>query len=118
MAGKIQVSANRERSFIPPPPPQTVAMSCNNFLKCLLALSMLVSSKQTRAAYFVTVIWDCEIFIDFHKRMLGDSIANLKLFPSDEESSDSSLPFEPDPGKDKDPPNNPRFVTICEDIVY
>jgi hypothetical protein len=50
--------------------------------------------------------------------MPGDSIANLKLFPSDEESSDSSLPFEPDPAKDKDPPYNPRFVSIFEDVVY
>ncbi len=41
--------------------------------------------------------------------MVGDSLANFKLFPSDDELSDGDQAFEPDPHRDKDPPNNPRY---------
>ena len=41
--------------------------------------------------------------------MVGDSLANFKLFPSDDELSDSDQTFEPDPHRDKDPPYNPRY---------
>ena len=43
--------------------------------------------------------------MNFRDKMPGDSIANFKLFPSDDELSPSSQPS----AKDKDPPYDPRF---------
>jgi hypothetical protein len=58
--------------------------------------------------------------VNFRDKMPGDSIANFKLFPSDDELSPSSQPS----AKDKDPPYDPRFnranckVALATVFVY
>jgi hypothetical protein len=55
-------------------------------------------------SYLVTVVLPFRTF-----SMVGDSLSNFKLFPSDDELSDSDETFVPDPHRDKDPPYNPRY---------